>query len=68
MDLIRFGQEEKLGDTSVQDFVVVRLSSETEVGKEHIDVVSTSVKRQTGNQERSNQATQRIHLAPEATE
>lgn len=43
VNLVGFGQEEQPVDAGVEDLVIVRFSSESEVCEEHIDVVSTSV-------------------------
>lgn len=44
VDLISLGKEEETSDAGVEDLVIVSLSSKTEVGEEHVDVVSTSAK------------------------
>jgi hypothetical protein len=45
VDLVSFGEEEESSDAGVEDLVVVGLSSQSEVGEEHVDVVSSSTER-----------------------
>jgi len=42
VNLVGLGEKEESGDAGVEDLVVVGLSSESEVGEEHVDVVSPS--------------------------
>lgn len=41
VDLVGLGEQEQAGDARVEDLVVVGLSSQPEVGEEHVDVVPT---------------------------
>ena len=42
MDFVGLGKKEETSDAGVEDLVVIGLSSKSEVGEEHVDVVSSS--------------------------
>ena len=42
MIFVKIWEEEEPCDGAVEDLVVVRLSSETQVGREHVDIISTA--------------------------